>query len=156
MRKFTRYAVVTLAVGALSGLAAVPASATAAGPQPSARATVVPMAAVDYTVRVHTGDVESAGTDSDVWVRLNGTLGSSTFLYLDNSADNFERGRIDKFVFTLSNLGRITSVDVRFDRSGDNPGWYLDKLTVAAAGQTRTFPHYGWITWNTTERLPAA
>lgn len=155
MRKFSRYAIVALAVGALAGFA-TPAAPAAASPQGGGQATVVPLAAVNYTVRVQTGDVESAGTDSDVWVRLNGTRGTSHLLYLDNSADNFERNKTDTFAFTLADLGRITSVDVRFERSGDNPGWYLNKITVTAAGQTGVFPHYGWITWDSTKHLAAA
>ena len=156
MRKLTRFAVAALAFAALSGFAAAPASAALNTATQTARpAAVKPAAAVNYTVRVHTGDVQSAGTDSYVWVKLRGTEGTSGWLYLDNAHNNFERGQIDTFTFTQADLGTIRSVDVSFERSGDNPGWYLDKIVVAGDGQSRTYPYYKWITWNSTVNIPA-
>ncbi len=157
MHKLTRFAVAALAVTALSGLAAAPAAAAqTSGPQ-TARATAVqPASAVTYTIRTYTGDVENAGTDSTIEVKLRGTKGTSGWLNLDNSEDNFERGDLDIFNMTLSDLGAIKSVDVKFTVGGKKSGWYLDKVTVAGNGTARTFPHYNWFILNSTVSLPAA
>ncbi len=155
MRKLTRYVIASLAVAALSGFAA-PAAAAEAAPQATRPAAVNPASAVDYTVKVKTGDVESAGTDGYVWANLRGTGGTSGWLRLDNSRDNFERGQLDTFSFTLSDLGRITSIDISFEKSGDSSDWYLDKVTVVDDSESRVFPYYGWIAGVSRIHIPAA
>jgi hypothetical protein len=157
MHKLTRFAVAALAVGALSGFAAAPASAAQiTGPETARVTAVQPASAVNYTVRVYTGDVESAGTNSTIKVKLRGTEGTSGWLTLDNANDNFERGQLDIFSFTLSDLGTIRSVDVNFEVSGKKSGWYLDKITVTGENVTRTYAHYNWFLVNSTVNLPAA
>ncbi len=157
MRKLTRIGIAALAVAALSGLAAAPASAAHTTEAQAARpAAVQPASAVTYTVRVYTGDVESAGTNSTIKVKLRGTQGTTGWLYLDNADDNFERGQTDTFAFTLSDLGTIRSVDVSFEVGGKKSGWYLDKITVSGDGQGRTFPHYNWFLVNSTVTIAAA
>lgn len=46
-----------------------------------------------YKISVYTGDKKNAGTDADVFITLFGTLGSSKEWKLDNSKNNFERGK---------------------------------------------------------------
>jgi PLAT/LH2 domain len=55
-----------------------------------------------YTLRVHTADARGAGTDSDVSVVLIDDAGRrSAELPLTNSANNFERGRVDEFTVNI-------------------------------------------------------
>ena len=45
-----------------------------------------------YQVVVKTGNIESAGTDADVYIRINGTTGYIE-KEIDNEKNNFENGR---------------------------------------------------------------
>lgn len=46
---------------------------------------------------VWTSDIRDAGTDAHVSFQLYGENGVSRVEELDNEADNFERGELDKF-----------------------------------------------------------
>ena len=50
---------------------------------------------------LHT-DVRGAGTDSDVFITIYGTAGDTGERDLATSANNFERGRLDTFLFDVS------------------------------------------------------
>jgi hypothetical protein len=117
-------------IAALCGLLAAIAIA-AVGPSPA-------LAATKYTVCTYTSDYTNAGTDSDVFVRLYGTAGSSKWLELDNGFDNFERRQTDCFYFILPNLGNVyaLALDVDCDEC-----WRLDGIAVNGTW----FPYYGWV-----------
>jgi PLAT/LH2 domain len=102
-------------------------------------ATARAAAAVLYSIQTLTGSPWGAGTDGDVWVRLNGTSGTSSWIYLDNANDNFERYQTDGFSVWWSDLGSIGSVDVWF--SGTGSDWFLDYVRVNGA----LFPAYRWM-----------
>lgn len=112
-----------------------------------------------YTIRVVTSDIEDAGTDGTVEVRLNGSLGSSVYFDLDNEGvDNFERNTTNTFVRVIDSVGSMESVDVRFDPSGDSPHWHLAEIRVTASpGGSAVFPAHRWFQFNgETRNLPAA
>ena len=52
----------------------------------------------------YTGDVDEAGTDSQVFIKVFGVKGSSSEIYVDKMSERFERGMIDlvKVGFDLS------------------------------------------------------
>ncbi len=54
-----------------------------------------------YKVLVQTSDIRGAGTDSDIFIRLFGPKGDSGERLLDTSANDFERGNLDTFLFTV-------------------------------------------------------
>ena len=54
-------------------------------------------ATAGYHISIHTANVDYAGTDGDVWLRVHGTYGSTDYWKLDDSADNYERNRTDQF-----------------------------------------------------------
>lgn len=60
-----------------------------------------------YEVVVHTSDRRGAGTDSNISIELFGKDAgqASNVLKLDTSEDNFERGKLDRFVVPSKNLG---------------------------------------------------
>lgn len=95
-------------------------------------------ASKSYTICTYTSNFTDAGTDSDVWVKLKGTSGKTTWLELDNSNDNFERGQRDCFYFVLTNLGTISELflDVDCDKC-----WRLDGIGV----NDSWFPYYQWV-----------
>ena len=74
-------------------------------------------------------------------------------MYLDNSDDNFERNRTDRFYFTSASLGSLRSVDVYFNRAGWYADWHLGTVTVNGA----VFPANRWFTASGTQvNLPRA
>lgn len=50
---------------------------------------------VPYEVTIQTGDIEEAGTDCDVTLKLYGTEGSSSDHVIRKGEGMFERGSID-------------------------------------------------------------
>jgi hypothetical protein len=106
-------------------------------------------ASVNYQVAVYTGDVPGAGTDGDVWVWFDGTLGRSGWRYIDNSDNNFERNQTDYFYLTLPDVGTLTAAWIYFRRSGLYADWYLSTVTING----RTFSYYNWISSNGEYRL---
>jgi hypothetical protein len=101
-----------------------------------------------YKITVFTGDVDNAGTDANVFITLFGQLTNSHEFLLDNSQDNFERGKADVFQLSLgAELGPIYKVRIRHDDSGDKAGWYLDKIIVhnETTGKDAIFPCYNWL-----------
>jgi hypothetical protein len=135
----------------LGGTASAAPSTTSVQQVPAA--ATAQAAVVTYEVATYTSNIPGAGTDGDVWVRLRGTLGASNWLYLDNSDDNFERNRTDRFYFTSASLGSLRSVDVYFNRAGWYADWHLGTVTVNGA----VFPANRWFTASGTQvNLPRA
>lgn len=54
-----------------------------------------------YKVEVQTGDVRGAGTDSDVSITVFGSKGDTGSRPLETGANDFERGHLDTFFFTV-------------------------------------------------------
>jgi hypothetical protein len=99
-------------------------------------------AAVGYDITIHTANVNYAGTDGNVSLRVNGASGSTSFMRLDDSADNYERNRTDHFLRSDVNVGQIRSVTIYFDPlGGANAEWLPDRVTVNGV----TFHNYSWF-----------
>lgn len=100
-----------------------------------------------YRITVATGCVKKAGTDANVYITLFGTQDNSGERLLDNSEDNFEKGKIDTFSIEMSDLGDLEKVRIRHDNSGKNPGWFLEKIVIHNETDDRewTFPCYRWL-----------
>ncbi|MFE1764236.1 PLAT/LH2 domain-containing protein [Streptomyces angustmyceticus] len=95
-----------------------------------------------YRVAVYTGNKAGAGTDANVYITIYGTRGSAGPIRLDNSANNFESGKTDRFTLGLRDLGRLKSIKIRHDNSGKKPGWYLNKVTIDG---NASFSAYRWL-----------
>jgi hypothetical protein len=109
-----------------------------------------------YRVTVKTSEIGDAGTDAIVRIRLNGTNGSSPFMYLDDDHDNFERGDSDLFDLWLPDVGVITSIDLEFTGYGGMyAGWCLDFISVAGPSGTAYLPFYNWFIYDGTYTLSA-
>ena len=91
------------------------------------------------TVRIETGDKRGAGTDDDVYLRLN----SGLRLGLDKRAyDDFERDDDDTYSVPLTaaikrglSLGDIDRVVIEKSRDGVAGGWYLGGVTLTVNGR---------------------
>jgi hypothetical protein len=118
--------------------AAAPGAVSAASQQ----AAVTPAFAIGYDITIHTANVNYAGTDGNVSLRINGTNGSTQFIPLDDSADNYERNRTDHFLRSASYVGAIQSVTIYFDPlGGANAEWLPDRVTVNGV----TIHNYSWF-----------
>jgi hypothetical protein len=69
-------------------------------------------ALVLYRVKIQTTNVRGGGTDSDVFLVIHGSLGSTGEHELANSIDNFERGQKDTFEVSAVDVGSIQSISV--------------------------------------------
>ena len=109
-------------------------------------------AAAVYQVAVYTGDIPYAGTDGDVWIWFDGTLGRSGWRYLDNADDNFERNKTDYFYLNLPDLGPLTAAWIYFVPRGSNAAWFLNTVVING----RTFSYYNWLNATGMVRLTPA
>ena len=101
-------------------------------------------AAAQYRLEVKTCNVEDAGTDARVEVRLNGNS-SSTWINLDNPGDDRERGHTDVYDKTLSDYGPIRSLDIAFDNKGDSSHWCLEEVVVRGPAGVTIHPYHNWL-----------
>ncbi|XP_061173091.1 lipoxygenase homology domain-containing protein 1-like [Saccostrea echinata] len=86
---------------------------------------------VHYTVIVHTGKVQYAGTDADVFIQIFGENGRcSRRTKLDDAKNNFEKGMEDIFELEDVNLGTLSHIVIGHDDSGPGSGWFLDDVII--------------------------
>lgn len=66
---------------------------------------------------------------------------------LDNSSNNFERGRTDEFTIRTGDLGNLVKLLVSCDGSGCTPDWYLEQVVMKDSKHNAvvTFPYDAWI-----------
>ncbi|KAF3695639.1 Lipoxygenase -like proteiny domain-containing protein 1 [Channa argus] len=103
---------------------------------------------VKYEIIVITGDVKSAGTDSNVFITIYGVNGDSGKRPLRKKFRNlFERGRTDQFVLEMLDLGELLRVKVEHDNSSTSGGWYLEciEVTNTANSVTTIFQCGKWL-----------
>jgi len=104
-----------------------------------------------YCVRVVTGKVKGAGTDSEVYLQLYGANGNGEAVKLSKfskiTRDLFEQGQTDRFEFDYPDVGVLKRVRVTHDNAGDDPDWFLDKIIIQEQGQPAVFefPCQKWL-----------
>jgi hypothetical protein len=101
-----------------------------------------------YEITVVTGNIDSAGTDANVYIWLFGANGDSGERVLDIAGiDNFNRGKTDEFTLAIKDLGDLREVRIRHDNVGEKPGWFLESVTVrnGVTGQSWFFPCHQWL-----------
>jgi hypothetical protein len=98
-------------------------------------------AIANYTVKLRTGTVPGSGTDSDVYLSINGTKGSTVPIYLNGllSGNAFENGDIDTVTLSgVKDVGNIESITVYLDGGDD---WYLDGMLLGED----YYPVHKWL-----------
>uniref|UniRef100_A0A3Q2QDK8 Lipoxygenase homology PLAT domains 1 n=1 Tax=Fundulus heteroclitus TaxID=8078 RepID=A0A3Q2QDK8_FUNHE len=103
---------------------------------------------VKYEIIIITGDEKGAGTDANVFITIYGSNGDSGSRQLRQRLRNlFERGRTDRFVVEMLDMGDLQRVRVEHDNSGLCPGWLLDRveITNTANGVTTIFRCGKWL-----------
>jgi hypothetical protein len=90
-------------------------------------------------VEVRTSDVANAGTDDDVYLRINGT---QRFQLDKDGYDDFERGRRDTYSAPIDaafaaglSVGDIERIQVEKSPDGSYGGWKLGGVKVVANGR---------------------
>ena len=100
----------------------------------------VPKIAYEFTV--FTSDLRSAGTDSDIFVRLYGTDGvrsEQLSLCRDKTErkKRFERAAKDVFVLEMEDIGpTIEKMRIGHDSKGYGAGWHCDKVLIRRLAQS--------------------
>jgi hypothetical protein len=77
-----------------------------------------------YKIGVYTADKDSAGTNANVYLTLQGATYTASDIFLDTDKDEFERNQQDTFTINLPSVGKITGICLKHDDSGKNAGWY--------------------------------
>ncbi|XP_063051831.1 lipoxygenase homology domain-containing protein 1 [Engraulis encrasicolus] len=106
---------------------------------------------VKYEIIIITGDVKAGGTDANVFVTIYGVNGDSGKRALKQKFRNlFERGRTDRFILEMLDLGELLRVRVEHDNTGTNPSWYLEcvEITNTANWVTTIFMCGKWLDHN--------
>uniref|UniRef100_A0A8C1CFM6 Lipoxygenase homology domains 1a n=1 Tax=Cyprinus carpio carpio TaxID=630221 RepID=A0A8C1CFM6_CYPCA len=85
---------------------------------------------VIYEVTVITGDVQHAGTDTQIFMTVFGVYGTSEEMLLPKLEDRFERGQKDTFNLEIEDIAPLRKMRVRIDGSGSRPDWFLDKIEL--------------------------
>uniref|UniRef100_A0A8C4HEN1 Lipoxygenase homology domains 1b n=1 Tax=Dicentrarchus labrax TaxID=13489 RepID=A0A8C4HEN1_DICLA len=103
---------------------------------------------VKYEIIVITGDVKGAGTDANIFITIYGVNGDSGNRHLRQKFRNlFERGRTDRFVLEMLDLGELLRVKVEHDNTSSSSGWYLEcvEVTNTANSVTTIFQCGKWL-----------
>lgn len=101
-----------------------------------------------WTVETVTSNVRGAGTDANVSIVIFGDEGATEQVPLDNSSNNFERGRTDTFHFKARGVGKaVTHIQLGHDGSGAGSAWHVASVRVQdnTAGVGASFPVNGWF-----------
>lgn len=87
-----------------------------------------------------------AGTDSSVWIVLNGENGSTRKMPLDAKGNQFERGKTNSFDIKSVDLGKLSKIRIGHDNSnaGEWNGFVRSLLLLLLVCNECTMPGAGW------------
>jgi hypothetical protein len=93
---------------------------------------------VSYTVTIKTYDSSGAGTGSNIYLYMMGSIRKAGYIYLDDPDRNdFERGHEDTFKISLPYLGYIQKICLFSDNAGDNSPWKVDWVMINYPGESK-------------------
>ncbi|XP_071008463.1 lipoxygenase homology domain-containing protein 1 [Oncorhynchus clarkii lewisi] len=100
-----------------------------------------------YEVTVVTGDVQNAGTDTQIYVSVFGTNGTTEEILLQKNEDRFERGQEDTFSLEVDDIAPLRKMRVRVDGSGSRPDWFLAKIIMRnlTTEEVSVFTYEEWL-----------
>jgi len=98
-----------------------------------------------YSVIIHTGDCNSAGSRANVFMTLFGEKGDTGQFKLNNS--HLERGTVEEFEHMAVDLGKLTKVNIGHDNRGFSSDWFLDSVVIRneTTGIETTFVCQQWL-----------
>ncbi|XP_023816876.1 lipoxygenase homology domain-containing protein 1 [Oryzias latipes] len=102
---------------------------------------------VIYEVTVETGDVQGAGTDTQIYMSVFGANGSTEEMLLEKNEDRFERGQEDTFNMEIDDIAPLRKMRIRIDGSGSRPDWFLDKVIMRdlSTEEVSVFTYEDWL-----------
>ena len=83
-----------------------------------------------YGLTIHTSDINMAGTDAMIKFALVGDKSSSWITVNTKVTGRMERGDTNYVVLPSPDLGRLKTLTVQRDNSGNAPDWHLQSITV--------------------------
>lgn len=102
-----------------------------------------------YEIQISTGIWRNSGTTANVYIMLEGELGTSRPYHLkDDSCIPFARGSVISFFLSIPiDIGPIRSVRVWHDNSGNSPSWFLNHIKVcdASTREQWSFLCFMWL-----------
>ncbi|XP_028314075.1 lipoxygenase homology domain-containing protein 1 isoform X3 [Gouania willdenowi] len=90
----------------------------------------VPTKGIKYIFPFATGDTQSAGTDTNIFLTVFGANGSTEEMLLQKNEDRFERGQEDTFSLEIDDIAPLKKIRLRIDGSGCRPDWFLDRMIM--------------------------
>lgn len=108
------------------------------------------MGKTKYVLKFHTGDEYLAGTDSNIFVTLFGTLGQSKEYMMNGmiKGNSFERDSIDIVCLELpESIGDVYSIELRSDCMYAGSGWLLDYIEVTRSEDNAPTARFSCRTW---------
>ncbi|XP_062867638.1 lipoxygenase homology domain-containing protein 1-like [Trichomycterus rosablanca] len=102
---------------------------------------------VIYEVTVVTGDIQHAGTDTQIYITVYGVYGTSEEIPLPKLEDRFERGQNDTFNLEIEDIAPLRKIRVRIDGTGSRPDWFLDKIVLhnLESDEVALFVYEEWL-----------
>ncbi|XP_068044820.1 oxygen-regulated protein 1 [Anomalospiza imberbis] len=98
-----------------------------------------------YVLYITTGAIPGSGTDADVYVMLQGSLGDTGRRKLIRKGDeNFTKGKVDIFQVEAVDIGILHRMVVEKGRGSD---WLLEKITVKESASSETETLFMAQTW---------
>uniref|UniRef100_A0A673ZXF5 Lipoxygenase homology PLAT domains 1 n=1 Tax=Salmo trutta TaxID=8032 RepID=A0A673ZXF5_SALTR len=103
-----------------------------------------------WSLWIWTSDLPGAGTDASIYFQIYGEKGKSDEMRLDNKADNFEQGQLDKFMVELPDLGKLTKCRIWHEKRSPFAGWHLSKASLmkTLTKEKFKFPCERWLDTN--------
>ncbi|KAF7246133.1 Lipoxygenase-likey domain-containing protein 1, partial [Varanus komodoensis] len=104
-----------------------------------------------YEIRVYTGSISGAETNSNVYITLFGSRGNSGYRKLLKSRTNkvkFQRGQTDVFSMKAVSLGALNKILISHDGTGPGSGWFLEKIVIRyqeGEDEEVVFPCNRWL-----------
>lgn len=99
----------------------------------------------NYKIKIKTGDIPSAGTNSNVYIKLYGDR-ITDFIKLDKLSHNdFERGKTDLYNISNIDIREIEKIEIKHDNTGDNPSWFLEKVEIIKQNKQYNFTAQRWL-----------
>uniref|UniRef100_A0A8C6YX29 Lipoxygenase homology PLAT domains 1 n=1 Tax=Nothoprocta perdicaria TaxID=30464 RepID=A0A8C6YX29_NOTPE len=100
-----------------------------------------------YEVTVVTGDIESGGTDANIYMTVFGSNGKTEELQLEKNGDRFERGQEDSFIMEIADIAPLMKMRIRTDGKGTRPHWFLERIVLKnlTNQEVATFTYGEWL-----------
>ncbi|KAM3842453.1 LOW QUALITY PROTEIN: lipoxygenase homology domain-containing protein 1 [Diretmus argenteus] len=100
-----------------------------------------------YEVTVLTGNVQNAGTDTQIFMSVFGVNGTTEEIPLQKHEDRFERGQEDTFSLEVDDIAPLRKMRLRIDGSGSRPDWFLDKVMMRnlSTEEVSVFTYAEWL-----------